>query len=64
MGYFPRATAVWCVAEDFIALQRKSRGNAVYENVEAMVALEERLVARHRSSLYPRVPARERFGHS
>lgn len=63
MRYFILPSEMWAIAEDYIALSRRTRGPEVFENFEAMVALEQKYAARHGTSLYPsglpRVPARE-----
>lgn len=63
MRYFILPTEMWAIAEDYIALSRRTRGPEVFENFEAMVALEQKYAARHGTSLYPsglpHVPARE-----
>lgn len=63
MRYFILPSDMWSVSQDYVALSRRSRGPEVFENFEAMVALEQRYAALHGTSLYPKglphVPARE-----
>lgn len=63
MRYFILPSEMWAIAEDYIALSRRTRGPEVFENFEAMVAFEQKYAARHGTSLYPsglpHVPARE-----
>ena len=60
--YFRLPSDVWMRAEDFLALARRSRGDEVYENLEAMVALEARWQRRRgTTSLFPGHLPRQRL---
>jgi len=54
LRYFTLPSDLWEVAGDYIAIARRKRGPEIFENFEAMVALERRYTARHGSSLYPK----------
>lgn len=54
LRYFTLPSDLWEVAGDYIAITRRKRGREVFENFEALVALERRYTAKHGSSLYPR----------
>jgi hypothetical protein len=54
LRYFTLPSDIWTVGHDYIAITRRSRGIEVFENFEAMVALEQRFAAKHGTSLYPR----------
>jgi hypothetical protein len=54
LRYFTLPSEIWAIAEDSIALARLTRGDEVFENFEAMVALEQRFAARRGTSLYPK----------
>lgn len=65
LRYFTLPSSVWEIASDYIAITRRKRGTDVFENLEALVALERRYTAKHGSSLYPkrlpRVPVNDSF---
>jgi hypothetical protein len=54
LRYFTLPSDLWAAANDYIAITRRSRGSEVFENFEALVALEKRYAAKHGTSLYPR----------
>jgi hypothetical protein len=54
LRYFALPSDLWTEASDYIAIARRSRGSEVFENFEALVALERRYAAKHGTSLYPR----------
>lgn len=54
LRYFVLPSEIWTLAGDYIAITRRRRGTDVFENFEAMVALERAYAARHGTSLYPR----------
>lgn len=54
MRYFTLPSEMWEIGGDFIALTRSTRGNEVFENFEALVALQLAYEKHHGSSLYPR----------
>lgn len=58
LRYFTLPSEIWQVASDYIAVTRRRRGPDIFENLEAMVALERRYTAKHGSSLYPKGLAR------
>lgn len=54
LRYFTLPSEMWEIGSDFIALTRSTRGNEVFENFEALVALQVAYEKRHGTSLYPR----------
>jgi hypothetical protein len=54
LRYFTLPSDLWELSHDYIAITRRSRGLEVFENFEAMVALERRYAGKHGTSLYPR----------
>ena len=56
---------VWLIAEDYIAILRRTLGNEVLENLEALVVLENQWALRHGTSLFPprleRLPLQDRY---
>lgn len=54
LRYFTLPSNLWEVAADYIAITRRKRGPDVFENFEALAALERRYTAKHGSSLYPK----------
>ncbi len=54
LRYFTLPSDLWALANDYIAITRRSRGPEVFENLEALVALEQRYAAKRGTSLYPR----------
>lgn len=54
LRYFTLPSDLWSAANDYIAITRRSRGTEVFENFEALVALERRYAAKRGTSLYPR----------
>jgi hypothetical protein len=54
LRYFTLPSEMWDVGGEFIALTRSTRGNEVFENFEALVALQVAYEKRHGTSLYPR----------
>lgn len=53
LRYFTLPSEVWEISSDYIALTRRSRGPEVFENFEALVALENKHAKRHGTSRYP-----------
>ncbi len=54
LRYFTLPSEMWEIGGDFIALTRSTRGNEVFENFEALVAMQLAYEKRHGTSLYPR----------
>jgi hypothetical protein len=54
LRYFTLPSEMWEIGGDFIALTRSTRGNEVFENFEALVAMQVAYEKRHGTSLYPR----------
>ena len=54
LRYFMLPSDIWQVAGSYVILTRQSRGDEVFENLEAMVAMELRFAKRHGTSLYPK----------
>ena len=54
LRYFTLPSEMWEVGGDFIALTRSTRGDEVFENFEALVAMQLAYEKRHGTSLYPR----------
>ncbi len=54
LRYFQLPSEVWELGSDYIALTRRSRGPEVFENFEALVALENKYAKRHGTSRYPK----------
>jgi len=54
LRYFTLPSDMWEISSDYIAITRRKRGPDVFENLEALVALERRYTTKHGSSLYPR----------
>lgn len=65
LRYFTLPSDVWEISSDYIAVTRRKRGPDVFENLEALVALERRYTTKHGSSLYPkrlpRIPVADAF---
>ena len=65
LRYFTLPSDMWERSSDYIAITRRRRGPDVFENLEALVALERRYTAKHGSSLYPkhlpRIPLTDPF---
>lgn len=66
LRYFTLPSDMWQLAGDYIAITRRKRGPDIFENFEAMVAMERRYTAKHGSSLYPkglpRIPVADSYG--
>lgn len=54
LRYFTLPSDLWEIGEDFIALSRRSRGPEVFENFEALVAMERAYAKARGTSRYPR----------
>ncbi len=54
LRYFTLPSEMWETGSEFIALSRSTRGNEVFENFEALVAMQLAYEKRHGTSLYPR----------
>ena len=54
LRYFTLPSEMWEIGSDFIALSRSTRGNEVFENFEALVAMQLAYEKNHGTSLYPR----------
>jgi hypothetical protein len=54
LRYFTLPSEMWETGGNFIALTRSTRGNEVFENFEALVAMQLAYEKRHGTSLYPR----------
>jgi len=54
LRYFTLPNEMWETGKDFIALTRSTRDNEVFENFEALVAMQVAYEKRHGTSLYPR----------
>jgi len=54
LRYFTLPSEMWEIGGDFIALTRSTRGDEVFENFEALVAMQVAYEKRHGTSLYPR----------
>lgn len=54
LRYFTLPSELWQIGGSFIILIRQTRGDEVFENFEAMVALEQKYSRRHGTSLYPK----------
>lgn len=65
LRYFTLPSDIWMISSDYIAITRRKRGPDVFENLEALVALERRYTAKRGSSLYPnglpRIPVTDSF---
>lgn len=65
LRYFTLPSDMWEISSDYIAITRRKRGPDIFENLEALVALERRYTAKHGSSLYPkhlpRIPVIDSF---
>lgn len=65
LRYFTLPSDMWECSTDYIAVTRRKRGPDVFENLEALVALERRYTAKRGSSLYPkhlpRIPVTDPF---
>lgn len=65
LRYFTLPSDMWELSSDYIAITRRRRGPEIFENLEALVALERRYTAKHGSSLYPkhlpRIPLTDPF---
>lgn len=65
LRYFTLPSDMWELSSDYIAITRRKRGPDIFENLEALVALERRYTAKHGSSLYPkhlpRIPVTDSF---
>ena len=68
LRYFLLPSEVWTFAQDYIELSRVTRGNEAFENIEALVMMEQKYAARHGISMYPkglpRIPPRHRYPES
>jgi hypothetical protein len=53
LRYFLLPSDLWEIGLDYIALSRRSRGPEVFENLEALVAMEREYAKRHGTSRYP-----------
>lgn len=53
LRYFIPPSEMWNLGGEFIALTRSTRGDEVFENFEALVALQHAYEKRHGTSLYP-----------
>lgn len=58
LRYFTLPSDLWTLTVDYIALTRRSRGPEIFENLEAMVALELAYAKRHGTSRFPKHLAR------
>lgn len=54
LRYLTLPSEMWEIGGDFIALTRSSRSDEVFENFEALVAMQLAYEKRHGTSLYPR----------
>ncbi len=54
LRYFTLPSEMWEFGGDYIALARSTRGDEVFENFEALVAMQLAYEKRHGTSLYPR----------
>lgn len=54
LRYFLLPSECWEIAGTYIILTRQSRGDEVFENLEAMVALEHKYAQHRGTSLYPK----------
>ena len=54
LRYFTLPSEMWELGADFIALTRSNRGDEVFENFEALVAMQLAYEKRQGTSLYPR----------
>lgn len=54
LRYFILPSEIWQIAGTYVVLSRESRGDEVFENLEAMVALEKKYAQHHGTSLYPK----------
>lgn len=54
LRYFTLPSDMWESSTEYIAVTRRKRGPDVFENLEALVALERRYTAKRGSSLYPK----------
>jgi hypothetical protein len=53
LRYFLLPSDLWEIGRDYIAVTRRSRGPEVFENLEALVAMEREYAKRHGTSRYP-----------
>lgn len=54
LRYFLLPSDLWEIGTDYIAITRRSRGPEVFENFEALVAMERAYAKAHGTSRYPR----------
>ncbi len=54
LRYFTLPSEIWEISKDYIRLTRRKRGDEIFENLEALVVLEQRYAQRHGTSRYPR----------
>jgi hypothetical protein len=54
LRYFTLPSEMWEMGAEYIALTRSTRGDEVFENFEALVALQLAYEKHHGTSLYPR----------
>jgi len=52
--FFPTPSEVWANASGFIAISRRTSGPEIFENLEALVVMQEDYERRHGTSVYPR----------
>ncbi len=53
LRYFTLPSEIWEISKDYIRLTRRKRGDEIFENLEALVVLEQRYAERHGTSRYP-----------